>query len=296
MARDKKTVVGALNITIQPHTPQRYVDMFKTVYRLGKTAKVYSDRFGVLSTMYPLDRDQGELYGLTGDIFTFTNIDPDAPWFNMATNSVATDDDLGEINIPEHMKPNSARFSYIFFPEEHLLFYEGYYDGNVISPTTVTKFIDRLLNNKNINSEYGIVDVTHVPDKDELTDALQLPFKDSIEMVIHCPNADDFSETEQRVMARMTALNVESKKEIYKARADRSIEMDDELVAMSHVAAKNGSLTVKGKDVANRPVEYKTTEHPWTQTEYYNPDATLPFEIISALARQMKGVITEWFR
>jgi hypothetical protein len=296
MAREKKLVIGAINITIQPHTPQKYLELFRNVYKLKKAVNISGDQFGLLAGMHKLSGDQDEPGPITGDIFKYTDINRSAQWFNITTSKFASDDDVGAIYIPENLKPNSSRFSYIFFPEQHLMFYEGYYDGNSFGPTNAERFVERLLNVDEIVEKYGKVDVTHVPEADALADALKLYHKERIDLVIKRPNADTHAKTEQRVMKRMKAMNVGAYEQSYKAVQGQSIEMDDDLEAMSHVSAKNGSLYIKGKDRNFKPVEYSTINHPLKHTEYYDPDVEMAFEIFSRTATSLKEAITKWFR
>lgn len=296
MAREKKLIVGAINITIQPHTPQKYLELFKDTFKLKNTVNISGDHYGLLANMYKVDREQGELGPITGDIFKFTNIDKNAQWFNVSTNDFASADDVDSVNIPDNLKPNSSRFSYIFFPEQHLLFYEGYYDGNSFGPSNAERFISRLFNVESIIEKFGKVDVTHVPEVNALTEALKLPFKERIEMVVKTPNPDNHADAERRVMARMRAQNVEKFEQKFKAVQGQSIEMDEDLKTMAHISAKNGSFYIKGKDSNLKPIEFSTIKHPLKITEYYDPDVESAFELFLRVASSMKDVVTEWFR
>ena len=263
MAKEKKLVVGAVNITIQPHTPEKYIELFKDVYKLKSSVQISGDQYGLIANLMKLEKDQKEPGAITGDIFKYTNINKSAQWFNTETNDFASDDDVGGINIPDNLKPNSSRFSYIFFPKEHLLFYEGYYDGNSFGPTNAERFIDRILNQDSIIEKYGKIDVTHVPAVDKLSDALKMKVKERIEMVVKRPNPDNHAEAEQRVMRRMRAQKVEVYEQKYKAVPNESIEIDEDIETMAHIAAKNGSFFIKGKDLNFKPIEFSTIKHPF---------------------------------
>lgn len=296
MAKEKKLVIGAINITIQPHTPQKYLDLFRDTYKLKKSVKISGDQYGLLVGMFKLNRDQKKLGPIAGDIFRFTNIDPSAKWFNTTTNGFASDDDVDEINIPENLKPNSSRFSYIFYPEQHLLFYEGYYDSNSFGPKNAERFVERLFNVNEIIDKYGKVDVTHVPEKDTLAEAIKLHHKEKIEMTIKRPNPDTFADTERRVLERMQARNVETFEQSYKAIQGDSIEMDEDLETMAFISAKNGNFYIKGKDENFRPIEFSTTKHPLKLIEYYDPNTESAFELLQRRANELKDSITDYFR
>ncbi|WGO97842.1 DUF4747 family protein [Saccharophagus degradans] len=296
MAKEKKVVIGVLNVTMQPHSPEKYLELFRDTYKLRRPANIAGDSYGLLSAMAKVERYQEEPGPLTGDIFKFTQIDKNADWFDTSANDFASEDQLGKINIPDNLKPNSSRFTYIFYPKEHLFFYEAYYDGNSFGPTNMERFVSRLFQQEEIEKIYGKIDVTHVPAVDTLVDALKIPRKERIDIFVKRPNPDDHAEAERRVMERMNARNIESFEQSYKVVPGQSIEVDEELETMAHIAAKNGSFAIKGKDHRSKPISYSTKQHPYTVTEYYDPDGELVFDLLSTITTQLKSSIAEWFR
>lgn len=295
MAREKKLVIGAINLTIQPHTPQMYVKLFKDAYRLKRPLNISGHQFGILAGVYKLNMGDREPCPITGDVFKYTDISKNASWFNTETNDFATEEDVGEIVIPRNLKPNSSRFAYILYPDQHLLFYEGYYEGKSFGPTNAIRFFDKLLNQEELTEKYGKVDITHIPEVNELEEAFNLPVKERISMVIQRPNPDDHAEAERRVLRRMQAQNVETFEQNYKAIQGQSINMDDELQTMARVSARNGSFFLKGKNFQSRPVEYSTKEHPLVRTKYYDPDAVSPGGFFQSISQTLKEEIRRWF-
>lgn len=296
MAREKKLIVGAINVTVKNHTPERYLELFKDVYKLRKSAKISGDQYGLLANMFKLDKNQKEPGPITGDIFRYTDINRNAQWFNTSTNDFASEDEVGEVSIPDNLKPNSARFSYIFFPQQHLFFYEGYYDGNSFGPSNAERFVQHLLNIPEIVEKYGEVNVTHVPDHDKVSDALKLKHKEKIELLVKRPNPDNHAKAEKKVMQRMGAMNVESFSQTYKAVQGESIDLDKDLETMAHISAKNGSFKIKGKDETFKPVSYSTENYPLQDKNYYDPAVELAFDLFSRVAIRLKDLISEQFR
>lgn len=296
MARSKKLQIGVLNITTQPHSAEDYLNIFKEVYKQKTKAQISGDKYGILVGMHKLHRKQSGAGPITGDIFRYTNIDETADWFNTETNDFATDQDLKDISIPKNMKPNSARFSYIFFPQEHLLFYEGYYDGNTLGPRSAEKLFTRLLNIESVLDKYGRVEVTHIPERDALNLALKLPYKERLELTYTAPNPDTFSVAERKFKDRMRRRNVGEIEQTYKAISGQSIEIDQELKNEVKIAAKNGKFKIKGKDSNYKPKEYSTVDHPYIEKDYFDPDIESAFELMCRVTDKMKQNITEWFR
>ncbi|QYK02417.1 DUF4747 family protein [Shewanella psychrotolerans] len=293
---EKKLVVGAINITIQPHSPDMYLKLFRDVYKLKSPIKISGDQYALLSSLHKVKSGQKEPGPITGDIYRFTSIDSDSPWFNLDTGDFADDSLMDDIKIPDNLKPNGARFSYIFYPEEHFLFYEGYYNGKSFGPQSAEKFIKSLLNRESIVAKYGKVDVTHIPSTDKLNDALKIPTKERIDMVITRPNADTFSKTQRRVMKRMNAINVETHEQSFKAIDGQSIKLDSDLTTMAKIAANNGMVSIKGKDINSKPIEYSTTSHPFLSKIYYNSKVQDSFSALVDLTLSLKDEITKWFK
>lgn len=271
MAREKKIVVGAINITMQPHTPELYVQLFRFAFKQRKIVKINKTVGCLLAGFSRYKWSDDDIEPVTGDVWRFTHIDMDSPWVNIDTNDIATDEELNDINIPENLRPNGNRFSYIFYPENHMLFYEAYYDGNRISPKVVEKFFIGLFSSDAVVKKFGEIEVTHFPDYEGLEEALKIPFKKRIEVTYKRPNPDNFAKKEKKVLNRMKKLNISRKDEVYIAEKDGSIDMDENLKIDTMIAAKNGSLTIQGRDHNNKPENYTTKNALYTHTDYYDP-------------------------
>lgn len=297
MAKDKKVVAGALNITMHPHSPQQYIELLKTASRNKKPVKIYGDQFGLLVGATKLSTSKSttatQVEPICGDIFKFSDIDFDSEWFNTLTNKFASEGDLENVKLPSNLKPNSSRFSYIFYPKNHILIYEAYYDGNSLAPQNAVRFFENLFKSNSISRKFGKIDVTHEPEADALQKALRMKYKDKITMIINRPNADDLARAERDFLQQLNALNAEKQEIAYKAASSDGLKMTKDLETIARVAARNGEVSVKGKDRENKPQEFSTKKHPLTETEYYNPDASETFSIFSSMAEQIKSEIVK---
>ncbi|MGO3423167.1 MAG: DUF4747 family protein [Pseudoalteromonas distincta] len=121
-----KTSAGALNITMANHQSTEYKNLFVKAFKLKKQINIRGTTWGLLCAQSPVKDIKAKVPALSGDIFKFTQIKEDAEWLNLDTSDFATDADKAELNLPENLKPNSTRFTYIFFPESHTLVYEAY--------------------------------------------------------------------------------------------------------------------------------------------------------------------------
>ncbi len=282
MPRKKKVSVGAINITMQPHKPESYVKLFQDAKRFRCLSRISKDKSGIIASAMYLNKDKGKTSPLTGDIYRFTDIDLKGSWFNFETNEHAKDNELDSVNIPENLKPNSSRFSYIFFPESHILFYESYYDGHSLGNKSALKLIEGVLNNEKLVEKYGVIDVTVIPSKEKLKEAMSIYDMNKLTMLVKRPNPDDHSSAEEEVLKRLASQNVKEYRHQLIAVSGESIKPDNETTILTLVASNNGYVTVNGKNEDGIPVEYKTTDHPWTDVDYYDPDIQTGFGAFSS--------------
>lgn len=296
MPREKKLELGAINITMQPHSAIKYVELFKKVKNLRNPQHIHSDKYGMLTSVNYLNDKNGKISPITGDLYRFTNIKTDGHWFNTDTNDKAEEDELAGVRIPRNLKPNSSRFSYLFFPEDHLMFYESYYDSHSLAPSNAVKLLERLFNQQELSDKYGKVEITHVPCVDALSKALGMRKLEKLGLHISRPNPDDQSDAERKFLKRMNNLQVSEQKQEYKAVPGKSIELDDELKTLTNIAARNGEVTAKGKNDQSKPISYSTSQHPWTEKLYYDPNIESPFDMFVQKAMDVKSEILSWFK
>lgn len=271
MAREKKLSFGAINITIQPHDPQKYSQLMLDAHKLRNVINLGGNVAGLLSSPGHYDSFSRKLKPLTGALWKFTQIDMSQPWVNTNTIDIASDDDLQEITIPEFLRPNGAQFNYIFYTDVHLLFYESYSNGKRLSPDAAEKFFKRIFSNEQIVKKYGEVEVTHIPDITGLEDALNIPFKKKIGLTFNRPNPDGHAKAEEKLLNKMKKRKIKTVVETYTAEKDESILMDDDLEMLSRVAAKNGVLFIQGRDLQGKPINYTTKSSPYEESHYYDP-------------------------
>jgi len=297
LAHEKKIEVGAINITMHPHSPQKYIDLLRAASRKKLVKNIQSDKYGMITSANPLDKEKyGELGPLYGDIYRFTQIDKSADWFNTDTIDSAKDEEIKEISIPDNLKPNSSRFSYIFFPKEHIMFYEQYYDGHSFGSRSASTLIDRVLNDPYLANRFGKIDVTPIPSVDKLNKALGMKKLERLDLIIRRPNPDEQSAAEQEVLKRMNDLNIAEQEQEYKAIPNKSIKIDKELKILSNIAAKFGSVLAKGRDEEDRPIEYKTSEHPWKDKFYFDPSVELGSDMFISKVLSVKDEVLSWFK
>ncbi len=296
MATEKKVSIGAVNITMHPHSPLHYAQLFREAKKLRCVSRMAKDKAGLIASTHYYDKSKGKTSAITGDLYRFSQIDLEGSWFNTETNQHAEDDELEGVNIPEHLKPNSSRFSYLFFPESHILFYESYYDGHSLGTQSVLKLIEGVLNNPVLMDKYGIIDVTVIPSKEGLSKALSIPRMDKLTMLVKRPNPDNHDNAERKVLKRLNAQNISKYKHEMVSIPGSSITPDEDTKTLAKVAARNGSVEVKGRDAQDHPVEYKTQNHPWKTNEYYDPNVETAHDTFANAVFVAKDEIEGWIK
>ncbi|QSR73464.1 DUF4747 family protein [Aeromonas jandaei] len=296
MAKNKKIEFGAINITTHPHSPEMYLKLFRAARRLESSARLRGDQFGRIGLIKKLDDSQKEPGPIEGEILKFTDIDIEGEWFNVKSKSVATEDDMADIYIPENLKPNLSRFSFIFFPVEHILIYEGYYDGKTLPPTLAETFFEKILNHPELKDKFGPVFVTHIPEANIIDKMLSLKGITNLTLITKRPNPDDLITTERKVHDRLKKWNASQEERTLKSIDGDELHLDSELKLEAKVAAKNGIVELKHYNYEGVKKTLSTKDHPMRRTEYYNPDSVLSFEILREMAYTLKKEISAWMK
>lgn len=165
--------------------------------------------------------------------------------------------------------------SFLFFPENHLFFFESYADGKRLGPSSCERLIRDIFNDTRVVEKFGDIEVTKIPDRDSLDEAFDIFRMESLSLRINRPNPDGFAENERRVLDRMSRLNVRTVESSYKSVKDEGIEVDEQLRGEADVAARNGKVVLKGKDDDGQKREYDTSEHPVRRPVLYDEEVEL---------------------
>jgi|GEM_PF-2476214 len=292
MAHKKKIEVSGLNIrlTTKDHTPEDYVKLLKFVQRFGVQGKIAGNDWGEIRGIRE-ERDYIQDYCYSGDILRFTVIDG---WFDTENNSQASDRDLKNISIPERFRANGQRLSFVFFPENHLFFFEAYSDGKRLGPSSCERLMRDIFKDVRVIEKFGEIEVTKIPDRDSLDEAFKIFRMETLSLRINRPNPDGFAENERRVLDRMSRLNVRTVESSYKSVKDEGIDVDEQLRGEADVAARNGKVVLKGKDDEGKKQEFDTSEHPVKKPVFYDEEVELGTQAFFALAKTIKNEVVKW--
>jgi len=261
MPREASIDLCVLNVALHdPHHPERYEALFDYIYRNKLKAHAHGDQSAILGRFHKLQDIKETSY--YGEIFKFIELDTNEPWLNLNSNEEAKENDLDEINIPEHLKPHLKRFPFIFFPQDHRLYLSVRTEDSTIGITVAKNIFENFFSNEKIEAEFGIVEVTIEPDRSKVEEIFNLHRLDRLDIELVRPNPDDHEEDEKRLLERLRKQNAKKMHVSYVATRHSTIEPDKETQILVNVAASNGYVEAKGRDVHEKPVTLATKEFP----------------------------------
>lgn len=287
MARTKKLTYGAVNITIHPHTPEKYIELFRMARRNARNVKLRGDSYATLSFFNPYKRGQSSNEPFEGEILKFIDIDIDGEWFNISKKDVATDEEKDKINIPENLKPNVGRFSFIFLPESHLLVYEMQDKNKYISPKQMETFLNGIFSDTKILDKFGIVNVTILTEPESVEKMLSLKGITLISMITRRPNPDDLISAESIMQKRFKKLGVIEEDKTYKSERGQEIKPDKELKQDALIASRNGEVSIRRINETGLVEIHASSEVPLQRVEPYDSDVTSVTELLIQKAKSL---------
>lgn len=274
MPKQRRLFVSVLNITMQPHTPEKYIELFYDVFYQKISYKYHGEKFGVISKIKDI-QDKMKNLALFGEISIFTNINKDAPWFNFESLEEAEENDIKEIIIPDNLRPNLTKCFFVFDAKKHQMFFITKNGADMsFGGKCMEKFIYNLLNSERNIEKYGNIAVSLLPERNVLEKIFSYPHISKLSIILAPPNPDDLADEEAKLMEKLNAMKAKKMEQSYTAETrTTSLVIDDETRKLSQIASSNGYVTVSAKDFYGASVTDSTKEHPLViSRQYYNDD------------------------
>ena len=273
--------IRQINIAMhKPHSPQGYVELFKKAFHMRYIHERGRADGYMLGAIYGA-REALEKDELHGELYRFTNIDRDAPWFNSDTGKPAEDSETESIAIPGHLHPNLDRIPFVFKPKSHQLWYVSKDRKASMGPTIAEVFLQELFSATCMKHALPTVEVTVVPDIAAVSEVLRIHHISRLTMVFKRPN-DDAEEIERRIMEKMQRRNVTRLEEVMTS-AD-GITPDQDMYAEAAAAAKNGYVQSEGHDNNGLPVLESTVAKPALISESINEEIETVSMVLSRVS------------
>lgn len=263
MSDRKRTIlVSALNVAMhRPHSPQRYVDLFKAAFNAGQffqQGEIHGLLFGSLQDTV----DAVEKNELIGEVYRFVKVDANEPWFDTRTKKQATSEEVDQINIPQHLLAHMQQIPFVFYPRQHELWFVSKDRKDSLPITVAERFFQKLLEKTAMANNFPEVAVTALPDFDALDEVLGLPDLHHIELSFKRPNPDDAGGIEAIFEERLANMNVRTRHETLTAVQGQVLQPDEQLRAEAAVAARNGNVMAKGRNEYGITIQATTAQKP----------------------------------
>ena len=267
--REKSLSIAAVNIRIHPHTTEKYIELFETAFDLKRPIGVRGEEHLVMLSLYALKDNKNKKEGIRGEFARYTKIDTDGRWLNTQKLKAAEDADKRRISIPKDLQPNLKEFRFVFFPENHHLFFEINVENRKISAVIVERYLKKIFSSREISAKFNKVELTVIPQSETLEQIWKISKLTNLDLMVRRPNPDFFDAEERAVYERMDAQNMAEVNYEYKAVPGCSIEPDATTKTLAKIAAHNGLVTAVGRDAKGKKVIESTKNHPMIETGSY---------------------------
>ncbi|MHB8116987.1 MAG: DUF4747 family protein [Acidithiobacillus ferrivorans] len=262
MARKRIVGIGKINIAMhKPHSSEKYISLLRRAYLLKRPIHINDTQTLMIGSMQVSEKESGSDI-IYGQLYKFTNIDRDLPWFDANTGRAASEDDVLKIDIPDNLLPNLKQFHYVFNADIHTLWFVSKDRKNYLSPYVCRKFIERLLNDTKIKNEFPHISITTFADKEKLSAMLNINKLKTIEIELKRPNSDDGTSEEKRFMQELEKRRAKKMTVSLDADTKEGLLLDEELKSLATVASDNGRIKAVGEDYNGKHVELSTEDHP----------------------------------
>ncbi len=285
MPRTTRTIeISSLNVAMHaPHSPQRYVELFRAVFRQKRVARLGKVFGAMVGSLYPLDRADHSK-GLEGEIYRFLKLDPNEPWFNTATKEAASEDEVQQIVIPDHLLPHLQRIPFVFHANTHRLFFVSKDRHDTFGPSAAKRLLDQVFQPLTSKGLFPEVEVTVVPDKESLDRIFAMARLSTLVIDLVRPNADDGDDEEQRWLRRLADQESRRMKVELTAERGGTVLPDADTISMAKVAARNGTVRAQGRDAVGNKVTESTTDRPMVTAAHVDSDLETTNDVLRRTA------------
>ncbi|CAD7377128.1 DUF4747 family protein [Xanthomonas arboricola] len=262
--------VGAINVVLQPHSPEIYENWVRTIFRLRLKAAVHGNRFGALSQLYRTGADEGVT--LQGVVSTFVHFDKDLPWYNDETSKDATPQDLGKVSLPEHLRPDHKRCNFAFDTKRHLFLFEADARRGGLTPRLMLRLLERFAKEPRIAAKFGLAKLTVVPDTRAVEEILEWGSLKKLVIATSLPNPDFADAAFSDLEDWMSAQGAETfRQELGSSQPD--LVPDEETKNLARIASEHGYIEATGIGENNRVVRLSTrSAKPLTYKGEFDPE------------------------
>lgn len=286
MGRKRQLQLGAINITMPaPHRPERYIELFRQAEKLDKVVKLKGDWVGRLGTLrYDNDADGSAI--VWGEFYKYIELDSTRDWFNVLKGKPADERELGQISIPEHLKPHFQYVPFVFFSKGHRLIMITRDKEDVISAAQAASILRAIFASAELISAFGKIELVVEPSRDTLQKILGMPRLRTLEIVVTPPNPDDFEEFERDLFEDMASQRASSYQLTLQEEEGEGLAPNDKVRKLARVAQSNGKVSGVGGS-RGKTIRMSTIDHPLVEKTYYDPEVEIRANVLLVKAREI---------
>lgn len=264
--------VGAINVALHPHPQGIYEELIRFAYSRRKVSNIYGERSGIISQLYTVSEGD-KVVALEGVVSTFTLLDPALPWFNANTADDASEEDLGELQLPEHLMPNHRRCQFYFDIASHTWIFDTVPRKGGVAPRSMLKFLQATFMEAEVVAKFGIANLTVVPDAKSVEEVVGWSRIKSLIIKAHRPNPDYDEDDLRDFEESLDSQNADRIELKLVAQPDNYLAPSEKTETIAAIAADNGYVEAHGQNELGQPETRSTKEKkPLTETEYFNPE------------------------
>ena len=290
MHRNRIVPIGVLNLAMHaPHSEVRYSELVEALFAAKRSATTRGASKMMIGRLYSGSKAVENSDLVTGEIYTFFNLDAGLPWLNTERSEEALEDEVKEVFIPENLKPHFSKFLFVFVLPTHRMYIQLKSGRRSLGIQAAANGIARLLAMPELEA-YGPVDVTVEPSKDIVDRIFDMPFLRKLHIELLRPNPDDGHREERRLLARLESASASKMSEDWVSERESSLRPDEEIKTLARIAASNGFVEASGKDLNNAPTSISTRESPLIEKVLFNPRESSLIAFMIEQARRINGL------
>ncbi|MEX0143657.1 DUF4747 family protein [Massilia sp. LMS1-1-1.1] len=278
--------VSGLNIRAhRKHEASEYVLLWQQLHK-AKTHIAHANTALMIGTLQ-YENPREPTAGIYGHLYRFLDVDPAHPWFNIKNHKKASNSEVELVNIPDELKPGLVEIPYVFDVKKHCLYFVAHEKDADLSPGMVLRLLTSLCKDSKIVERFGIVDITVVTDKAQLSEMLSWPVIRNLTLVLDRPNPTE-EEDEAYFYEKMAKRGVAQEVITYKKAPEAaSIVPDEEMKILARIAADNGEVKISGKNKERWSAKASSKDFPLAIKSKYNP-------VIQTLMDALKNVVENY--
>lgn len=268
--------LGALNVVLQPHSAQIYIDRFQKCVALTRKDFLAGQFFGrandgfLITSIRPLNRlDLAE--GFHGEVARFLKFDPTeaSQWLKLSDGKQAEKEDILNVRVPSDLKPNLGIFRFAFYPKSHRLIFEIKSESRSISHRSMLVVFDHFFNHPNLPAGEPRARVNIEQSHQMVGRILKLQDLAHINVRLARPNDLLSAEDEEEAIEGMSEAGVEEFEISLQRTHEKPIQLWDWLKRLAQWTASNGSLTATGYENGKK-LTLSTESQPITKRPRYD--------------------------